>query len=127
MTGQDIFITALDLCGLLKENAELPSDVADLKQRAVSLLNIIIAENAVLDGRIKRVEHKVSKINKLEDTVDCCDILCSSVLPYGLARLMMIGEDDALAADFNKLYSEARLNAILFGKAVTKPITEVYE
>lgn len=127
MTGQEIFVYALDLCGLVKENSEIPSDAADLKQRAVSLLNIVIAENAVIDGRIKKAEHKVAKISSLEDTVDCCDIICSSVLPYGLARLMMLGEDDRLAADFNKLYSEARLNAISFGKAASGAITGVYE
>ncbi len=127
MTGQELFIYAMDLCGLMREDSAIPSDAADLQQRAVSLINIVIAENAILDSRIRKIEHSVARITELTDRIDCCDIIAYSVLPYGLARLMMLGDDDALAADMNKLYIEARSNAISYGKAVTEQITGVYE
>lgn len=117
---------ALDLCGLRDENSQLPNDTLDLQQRALALINTVIAENAVIDCRIRKIEHSTARITELEDVIDCCDIICGSVLPYGLARLMMLGEDDNLAADFNKLYNESRNSAIGFGKAFTHEITEVY-
>ena len=117
----------MDLCGLMREDAEIPSDAADLQQRAVSLINIVIAENAILDSRIRKAEHSVARITDLSDRIDCSDIIARSVLPYGLARLLMLGDDDALAADMNKLYTEARNNAISYGKAVIGQITGVYE
>ncbi len=126
MTGQEIFESALDLCGLRKNNSEIPMDVEDLQQRALTLLNITLSEISILDSKIKKDEHKVLNIKHLEDEVNCSDIIAFGVLPYGLARLMMIGEDDRLAADMNKLYLEMREHVIRFGKAIANPITEVY-
>ncbi len=126
MTGNELLISSLDLCGLLKENSEIPNDANDLKQRALSLINIVIAENSVIDSRIRRAEHTVARIKTLDDVIDCSDIISHSVLPYGLARLFMLGEDDSLASSFNKLYIDARENAIKFGKATVEAITEVY-
>lgn len=127
MTGRELLIYSLNLCGLMKNNAEIPNDAKDLEQRSVSLINIVIAENAVTDCRIRKIPHSVARIRTLEDVIDCSDIICRSVLPYGLARLFMLGEDDALASGFNKLYNEAREKAIGYGKAKAEKITEVYQ
>ncbi len=127
MTGQEIFEIALDLCGLRKTDSSIPNDVADLRQRALTLLNTTLSEISVLDSRIKKTEHKVLMIRNLEDEVLCSDILAHSVIPFGLARLMMLGEDDALAADLNKLYIDAREIALGFGKAKVHSIREVYK
>ncbi len=126
MTGMEIFEIALDICGLRKSNSEIPQDVADLQQRAVSLLNITLGEISILDSRIKKSEHKVLRIKSLDDEVLCSDILAGSVIPYGVARLMMAGEDDAFAADITRLYLDAQQQALTFGKAKTHSITEVY-
>lgn len=126
MTGNELLLSSLDLCGLLKENSVIPHDARDLKQRAVSLINIVIAENAVIDCRIRKSEHTVARITSLDDVIDCSDVICRSVLPYGLARLFMLGEDDSLASSFNKLYVNAQENALGFGKATVEAITEVY-
>lgn len=126
MTGQEIFESALDLCGLRRSDSKIPLDVEDLQQRAITLLNITLSEISILDSKIKKDEHKILNIKRLEDEVNCSDIIAFGVLPYGLARLMMIGEDDQLAADMNKLYLEMREQAIRFGKAISHSITEVY-
>ncbi|MBO5869878.1 MAG: hypothetical protein J6Q89_03920 [Clostridia bacterium] len=126
MTGNDLFIMSLDLLGLRENAFSLPSDTADLKNKALSLINITLAENSELDCRIRRTEHKVIKINTLDDIIDCSEIVAVSVLPYGVARLLALGEDDALCADLNRLYGEAKLKAIGFGKAKAEPIKEVY-
>ena len=126
MTGNELLNTALDLLGLRNESGTLPMDVNDLKQRALSLINILLAENSSLDARINRCEHTVKSINTLDDNIDMSDIVVNDVLPYGLACLFMLGEDDSLAKDMNTLYSRAKDNALKFGKAKVEPITEVY-
>lgn len=126
MTGNQLFERALDLLGLRNENAQAPSDTDDLAARALSLINTVIAENAVLDGRISRSEHSVKCIDSLEDEIGLTDIVVLSVLPYGLARLLALGEDDALASSMARLYEESRRTALSFGKAGIAPITEVY-
>lgn len=127
MTGQKLFEKALDLCGLHKSEYDLPSDTLDLKSRAVSLINILLAENASLDSRIRRSEHVVKSINSLEDNLDCTEIVANAVLPYGLARMFLMGEDDALANQMAVLYENAKRTALSFGKAKHESILEVYK
>ena len=126
MTGNELFEFALDLCGLRTADGNPASDTADLLQRSVTLINILLAENAALDGAIRKSEHTVNTIETLDDTIPVTDIVASAVLPYGLARLMLLGEDDSAAADFNALYEKARSEAMRFGKPAVHEIREVY-
>ncbi len=126
MTGFELFTKALDLCGLNNEFQELTEDTKDLQARALTLLNIVLAECSVLDCRIRRVEHKVLSLKSLYLPLECSEIVMNSVLPYGLARLLVLGEDDNLASDFNRLYLSAQESALTFGKAKTEQIREVY-
>ena len=126
MTGYEVLIMALDLCGLTKEDREPANDTTDLQTRSLTLLNITLAECSSLDCRIRKTEHEVLKAETMVDKLKCSDIVAKSVLPYGLARLLMIGEDDNMAADFNKLYISAQENALAFGKAKSHEIKEVY-
>lgn len=127
MTGNELYNAALDLCGLRKSDGSLPSDISDLTQRAPALINILLAENASLDGRITKTEQTVSSIALLSETLSISDILSASVLPYGLAALLMSGEDDEVAKEMKTLYASARENALSFGKARVESISEVYE
>ena len=127
MTGKELFESALDLCGLRQTDGKLPNDVSDLEQRALSLINILLAENSVLDCRIGKKEHEVYSITSLSQAVPLCDIVQNRVLPYGLARLLLLGEDDNLASDMNRLYNESRAEALGFGKPKVEPIAEVYK
>lgn len=127
MTGTDIFNAALDLCALRSEDGGLPDDTADLSQRALAMINLLLAENSSLDARIRKEEHEVISISTLSDVLDVTDIVACSVLPYGLARLLMLGEDDELAERMKILYENARSSALRFGKAVTQEIEEVYK
>ena len=126
MTGNKLFQYAINLCGLASSESDTPTDVSDLLSRSVSLINILLSENAVLDGRIKKTQHQVYEITSLEETLPCSEIIASSVLPYGLARLFMLGEDDKLATDLHTLYVESQKSALKFGKATQGPIREVY-
>ncbi len=126
MTGKDLFNNAIDICALKSSLTDAPNDITDLSDRALSLINIILAENSSLDCKIRKVEHEVLKIDSINDTIPCSDILASAVLPYGLARLLMLGEDDVLVGEIERLYAEAKLIALRFGRAKHGSITEVY-
>lgn len=127
MTGSELFIKALDICGLRQGEFDLPTDTNDLQKRALSLINIILAENSILDSKIRKTEHKVIGISSLEDNIDCSQIVAEAVLPYGLAKLLMLGDDDNLAESFGKIYEAGKKNALTFGKAKAGSILEVYE
>ncbi len=127
MTGNDLFARAINLCGLGSPQAEVPADTEDLKLRAPDLINLLLAENCILDCKIRKCRHKAEQISDLNDHITCSEIIAYSVLPYGLARLFMVGEDDAFAAEMQRIYEANRENAIKFGNAVVHPITEVYK
>ncbi len=127
MTGNQLFEASLDLLGLRNENAQAPSDTDDLKSRALTLINTALAEVSTLDCRIRRCEHTVKSIPSMESEIDCSDIVLHTVLPYAVARLLIIGEDEALAASMSRLCEEGKKGAIRFGKAKAQPIAEVYK
>lgn len=126
MTGQNLFDKAIDLCGLNSSLYDAPTDISDLAQRSPELINILLAENSILDCRIRKTQHELLKIGDLTEELPCSEIVASLVLPYGLARLFMIGEDDLLAETMEKLYENGKINALKFGKAKHLPIKEVY-
>ena len=126
MTARELTKAAYAVIGLINENGEPSGDTDDLSARALNLINILLAENAELDCRIRRTEHTVKSIGTLEDELDLCEIVSNGVMPYGLAFMLTLGEDDSLAEALRVRYAEARKNALKFGKAKAEPITEVY-
>ncbi len=127
MTGTQLVNSAYSLLGLINSQGAPSIDTDDLQTRALALINLLLAENSELDCRIRRIEHSVCTLDTLDSVIDMSDIVTESVLPYGLASLFMLGEDDGLASELGRAYSEARKSALRFGKAKISPITEVYE
>lgn len=127
MTGKDLVNSAYSILGLLNSQGKPSVDTEDFEKRAPALINLLLAENSELDCRIRRTEHRVCRLDDINGVIDMSDIVMESVLPYGLARLFMLGEDDMLANELGKAYYEARKQALTFGKAKIAPITEVYQ
>lgn len=126
MTGNDIFNTAMDLCALRTKSGAIPADCEDMTQRAVGLINLLIAENAYLDSLLKNQNIVISTITELTDTVELSPILCSVVLPYGLACLLLQNEDENTAAFFRNRYESEMLKIQSRLKGRITEITEVY-
>ncbi|MBR0231075.1 MAG: hypothetical protein IJQ53_02475 [Clostridia bacterium] len=127
MTGQQLLQSALDLCALRETDGTIPADSADMTQRAPALINVLLAENAWLDARVSKTALAVHTISALSDTLNVHPLIASGVLPYGLARLLLTGEDDASAARFGELYEAARAETLRSGRAAAGSVTEVYE
>ena len=127
MTGTELLNAALDIIGLRDHDGSLPEDTADLSQRALGLINILLAENAILNARIERSAIEPICIRTLGETIAISPLLSESVLPYGLAMLFMLGEDNTLAKSYESLYTSARISALKAGKSIPHAITEVYK
>lgn len=127
MTGRDIFERALDLCALRGESASLPDDVDDLKSRAVGLLNTLAGEYHALDERLFRAKRRMVFLHGLEETVDMHDGICSAVLPYHLAALLIAEEDKELYTVLQYHANDAANRLLKDGTARRHYIVEVYE
>ena len=126
MKAIELFTASLNLIGIYSDGEKLPADTEDLKYRAVALINILLAENALLDSGLRKSDLKIMQITNLDEDLICSDVMANSVLPYGLARLLVLGEDDSLSNELYRLYVESRENARRFIKANIHPIEEVY-
>ena len=115
----------MDLCALRDNSGSVPADCNDLAQRAPTLINLLIAENAFLDSLLKKAEPVITEISALSDTIELSPAFCSS-LPYGLAYLLIENEDPALSAVFRSRYEKetAKIRSRL--KGTLKEIREVY-
>lgn len=126
MTGKDIFERALDLCALRGAGDSLPDDVYDLQARAVGLINTIAGELHALDERLRKKACRTVFLHGLEETVDLYDGLCTAVLPYRLAALLIAEEDRELYTVLQTHAAEAAKKLLSDGKTRRHSIVEVY-
>lgn len=126
MKGQEIFERALDLCALRGETGNEPNDVGDLKTRAVGILNVLFGEMHSLEERLTGRIRPYFRLHSLEESVDLCEDICASVLPYRLAALLIAEEDSELYSVLID-HAKAAANALLAGgKTYRHGIVEVY-
>ena len=92
----------------------------------ITLINILLGEISVIDCRIKREPATISRVGAFTDRLPTCDIISSSVLPYGLAALLTLGEDDNVYLALLDRYNKQKASALTLGRAKAEPINEVY-
>ena len=125
MTVRELTDAAYAVIGLY-EGASIKSDLSDYEARAITLINILLGEISVIDCRIKREPATISRVGAFTDTLPTCDIISSSVLPYGLAALLTLGEDDNVYLALLDRYNKQKASALTLGRAKAEPINEVY-
>ncbi len=126
MTGNELYLIALDLLSLRGENGENACDTVDLKVRALNLINILLTETACLSTEFDNKRHEIMYIDDLSDILPCEPFVARAILPYGLASLLALGEDDAVSERMARLYNDAKTSLRNFKKAKRHEITEVY-
>ena len=85
-------------------------DTKEYEFRTLSILNVLRNElypysdtyEARTDGR----RPVCVELTSMEQPIDLDDALCQSVLPYGLAAHLLLGENDTMASFFNQRYAE---------------------
>ena len=126
MRGQDIFERAMDLCALRSGEGSLPADTKDLKARSVGLLNVLMGE---LHGVEEQLTGRICPyvcIHSLEESIPLCDGLCTAVLPYRLAALLVAEEDRDLYQLLTSHGQQAVKELTTRGVSRLHPILEVY-
>ena len=127
MTGEKLFEIALDLLDLRETNGFLPENCADMKTKAVNIINICLAECAPLNNLLQnRTDNEFLDITGLNENVPCDERLAVSVLPFGVAAYLCCDEDPALSQLMENRYRNAYRNMQRASKAKIHPVTEVY-
>ncbi len=126
MRGQDIFERAMDLCALRGSEGTIPADTDDLKARSVGLLNILMGELRNVEERLTGRNCPYFCIHSLEESIPLCDSLCTCVLPYRLAALLVAEEDRELCDMLMSHGERAQKDLFAHGTSRRHAIVEVY-
>ena len=85
-------------------------DTKEYEYRSLSILNVLRNElYPYSDTYEVRSDGKRSvppELTSMEQPIDLDDALCQSVMPYGLAAHLLLGENDSMASFFNQRYME---------------------
>ena len=138
MKAQTIFDLAMDLMDEKKDlatiNATPESDYAstkDYQARTPGILTILQSE-VVMELKKRGIDvDSLDEIKTLEDECDLDDMICSGILPYGLAARLLGQEDANLSNYFNSLYMGKLSDAYKISddkiKAVQEKREDVYD
>lgn len=104
MTGQNLLELSYDLLGMRLNDGGITGTAGDLTARAVSLINILLAENAYLDSMIKKEKTPPVYLVTLEDKIEISGPVCAGAMPFGLAAMLINSEDQDTAAFMQNMY-----------------------
>ena len=124
--GQDIFETALDIIGERQSDGNLPTDVAFFQSRAVSYINIVLAECAPYQSRLTGEIIDYSPISSLDDRIDIDSRLAIGAMPYGVAALYLLSEGDNRYELFRTIFENILLKLMKYGTAKVHEIYNAY-
>lgn len=122
MTAQMLFELALSLMSELKANRESYTEFV------VPCVNILMHELLPIERALKGDETiSVTNIKALGDTVPFDARLIASCMSYGLARLLILGDDEySKSGFFDKEYQDAKVNLMLTAPAKFVEIVNAY-
>jgi hypothetical protein len=85
-------------------------DTKEYEYRTLSILNVLRNElypySDTYEVRTDGRRPVCVELTSMEQPIDLDDALCQSVLPYGLAAHLLLGENDTMASFFNQRYAE---------------------
>ena len=106
--------------------ATLTEDTKEYKLRTLSILNVLRGElfpysdnYAISDGG-KRIIPPM--LTDFSDEIGLDDVICQSVMPFGLAAHLLLGEDNSKASFFNQKYEEMKMELSRRSAAVWEDI-----
>ena len=102
-TAKEILNRSLTLLG-----EEAGENTESFEQRAVTLINVLLSQISVLNEAAPEEAVIVPQIKSLEDQVGGEDAIALSLLPLGLAALLIGEEDENRSAFFLTLYQNER-------------------
>ena len=130
-TVQSVFDIAIRLMDAQHEttgNTE-NADTREYVLRTPSLLNSILDRVYPASDTCRQVEGRRAicpKVFSMEDSLDLDERLCTGVLPYGLAGLLLSEEDPSRADFFWQTFLEQLLDARLSQPAADSTVEDCY-
>lgn len=106
------------------------SDNAEYKYRTPTVLNMLVAQlypySDTYPALTSGTRPTAAKINNMTDAIPLDDVLASSVLPLGLAFMLVLNEDKVLASNLKAMYDEALAHVMNKVPTASEAITDVY-
>ncbi len=132
MTGQEVFDAAIYLMDW-QDNDNGSTDTTDTRDylfRSVALINSMLdrvfpASDNYKVGRDGRRPY-CPKITSLDDDLYVDEFICSSVLPYGLASLLIMEENPTMSSYFSQAYEVNLSQAVQTVPSTEEGIEDVY-
>lgn len=85
-------------------------DTKEYEYRTLSILNVLRNDlypySDTYEIRSDGKRAVPTELKSLEQPIDLDDAICQSVMPYGLAAHLLLGENDSMASFFNQRYME---------------------
>lgn len=112
ITGNEVFDLAVHLMDEQNESngKTRTQDTKEYEYRTISILNVLCSELYPYSDTYPESETGkrpiIPILTGMDQGIDLDDAICRSVLPYGLAAHLLLGEDDAKASFFNQRYQE---------------------
>ena len=113
-TARQVFNLAIALMDEMNENtgATDTTDTKEYKLRTPNILSVLCGElYPYSDTYILNTDGTrpiCPAVETIESTIGLDDTLCTTVLPYGLAAHLLLGENNVMAGFFNQRYEEMR-------------------
>lgn len=111
-TGDWVFDRAIHLMDEQNETngKTRTQDTKEYEYRTLSILNVLRNElypySDTYEIRSDGKRAVPPELKSLEQSIDLDDAICQSVMPYGLAAHLLLGENDSMASFFNQRYME---------------------
>ena len=131
-TVNDVFFLTMSLIDELSDRTGQPdlAETRDYRQRTPGIVTLLIGElHQYSDTYAASVPGKrpvCPPVSGFEDEVCLDDFLCRSVLPYGLAARLLIDENPATAAFYEREYTEMLVKYGLRIPSRIEPIRDIY-
>ena len=88
-------------------------DTEEYRGRTLSILNVLRYDLFPLSDNYKLTEDGrrplLAMIENFDDDIGLDDVVAQSILPYGLAAHLYLGEDNSKASFFNQKYEELKV------------------
>ena len=113
-TAQDVFDTAMGLIDEVNETTGQTdtTDTREYKNRTLFILNTLRGELYPFSDTYKQAKPGkrpiASRIDSFTSPIGLDDYICQSVLPWGLAALLLLDENPSSANFFQQKYDELK-------------------
>ena len=113
-TARQVFNLAIALMDEMNENtgATDTTDTKEYKLRTPNILSVLCGElypySDTYTLNTDGTRPICPAVETIESTIGLDDTLCTTVLPYGLAAHLLLGENNVMAGFFNQRYEEMR-------------------